>query len=180
LSLYAAFLRGMNVGGHRLTNAELQRHFHALGYDDVATFRASGNVVFAGGRRAAATVREAIEKGLRERLGYEVATFIRSAEQLRAIAEAQPFDAEAVAASRGKLQVAMLRGAASAKAKRELGAAAGEDDLLAWGECELFWLPSGGLMESQLEMKVIEQVLGPMTMRTKNTVEQIVARYLDD
>ena len=45
MSRYAAFLRGMNVGGHRLSNDELRSHFAALGFAEVATFRASGNGV---------------------------------------------------------------------------------------------------------------------------------------
>ena len=38
---YAAFLRGINVGGHRLTNDELRAHFEALGLREVRVFRAS-------------------------------------------------------------------------------------------------------------------------------------------
>jgi uncharacterized protein (DUF1697 family) len=170
----------MNVGGHRLTNEELREHCRALGFDDVATFRASGNVIFTGGGRSPAEVREQFETGLEQRLGYAVPTFIRSDQQLRAIAAAQPFDEQALAASRGKLQVALLREPASAKGRRELRAAAGADDQLAFGECELYWLPAGGLLESQLEMQLVERALGTMTMRTKNTVEQIVARHFPE
>ena len=53
MTLHAAFLRGMNVGGQRITNAELRDEFEALGFESVTTFRASGNVIFEarGGRR---------------------------------------------------------------------------------------------------------------------------------
>ena len=40
---YAAFLRGINVGGHRVKNTELRALFEAMGFADVHTFRASGN-----------------------------------------------------------------------------------------------------------------------------------------
>lgn len=43
---YVAFLRGMNLGGRRITNEELRGHFERMGMAEVATFRASGNVVF--------------------------------------------------------------------------------------------------------------------------------------
>ena len=49
MSEYAAFLRGMNVGGHRISNGELGRCFEELGFRDIGTFRASGNVIFAAG-----------------------------------------------------------------------------------------------------------------------------------
>ena len=42
-----AFLRGMNLGGRRIKNEQLRAEFEALGYADVGTFRASGNVLFA-------------------------------------------------------------------------------------------------------------------------------------
>ena len=44
---YVAFLRGMNLGNRRIKNEALRRHFEAMGFEEVATFRASGNVVFA-------------------------------------------------------------------------------------------------------------------------------------
>jgi uncharacterized protein (DUF1697 family) len=177
MSHYAAFLRGMNVGGHRLTNELLRGHFEKLGFAEVATFRASGNVVFAGASRPPARVRKQIEAGLLEALGYDVPTFIRSAGQLQEVASEQPFTARQLAASAGKLQVAMLEAPPSASAREEILALAGKRDRLAFGGCELYWLPSAGVLDSELDMKTIERVLGPMTMRTKNTVEQIVSKH---
>jgi len=154
VSRYAAFLRGMNVGGHRLTNELLRSHFEDLGFEDVATFRASGNVVFAGRKRPPANVREEIEAGLQQALGYAVPTFIRTAEELRKIAERKPFPARLLKASAGKLQVALLERRASAKAQ------------------------SAGVLESTLDMKGIERAVGTMTMRTKGTIEQLAAKHL--
>ena len=77
---YVAFLRGMNLGKRRITNKELIGHFEAMGLEDVATFRASGNVVFvdpAGETEAKLQAR--LEAELDERLGYGVAVFLRSA-----------------------------------------------------------------------------------------------------
>jgi uncharacterized protein (DUF1697 family) len=44
MARYVAFLRGINLGGRRIANDELRSHFEALGCEDVATFRASGNL----------------------------------------------------------------------------------------------------------------------------------------
>jgi uncharacterized protein (DUF1697 family) len=38
---YVAFLRGMNLGNRRIKNDELRAEFEALGFEGVATFRAS-------------------------------------------------------------------------------------------------------------------------------------------
>jgi len=181
MSRYVAFLRGMNVGGHRLTNVELCEHFTAMGFREVKSFRASGNVVFAGDERTPQEVELHIQDGLQTALGYAVPTFIRSAAEVLAIAAKKPFDDERVAASKGKLQVAMLSSPPSAKVKREVLALGDEKtDLLAISKRELYWLPSAGLLESPLDLKAIERQLGAMTMRTKGTVEQIAGKHLAD
>jgi len=46
VSRLAAFLRGINLGGRRVTNDRLREPFEALGLEGVATYRASGNVIF--------------------------------------------------------------------------------------------------------------------------------------
>ena len=177
MSRYAAFLRGMNVGGHRLSNEELRSHFATLGFSDLATFRASGNVVFAGEAAKPQDVRARIERGLMELLGYEVPTFIRNAREIKAIAAERPFTPKQLDASKGKLQVGLLSEKPSAQAKRELLALASEEDKLVLTGRELYWLPSGGILESDLDMKGIERLLGAMTMRTKGTVEQLVGKH---
>ena len=179
---YAAFLRGMNVGGHRLTNDELRAHFEKMGFGALATFRASGNVVFdadAGEYDEAsdAALRERIERGLESALGYAVPTFIRSAAEVRAIAAHVPFDAKELAASKGKLQVALLAAAPARRPREQIRSLASPRDRLAIRASELYWLPSGGVLESALDMKAIERLLGLMTMRTKGTIEQISSRH---
>lgn len=179
---YAAFLRGMNVGGHRLTNDELRAHFQEMGFSGVATFRASGNVVFDGigaarGKVSDEALQRRIEQGLALALGYAVPTFIRSADEVRAISALAPFDAAELASSKGKLQVALLGKAPAGRSREQMLALAGAHDKLAIHASELYWLPAGGVLESALDMKAIERLLGSMTMRTKGTIEQIASRH---
>ena len=173
---YAAFLRGVNVGrNHRVSSAELKSMFEKLGAEEVATFRTSGNVVFEAPRDMA----RAIEKHLEKSLGYEVAIFLRTASELKAIAAEQPFPSKAVEASKGKLQVSMLDKAPSAGVKKKVLALATDQDPLVFGKRELYWLPSGGTLESELDRKAIDKLLGPTTMRTKGTVELLAAKFFD-
>ena len=175
---YVAFLRGMNLGGRRIKNEELRRHFEEMGLEEAATFRASGNVIFATPKREAeAKLARRIEAELGERLGYEAPVFLRSVEEVAAIAAREPFDSMAAARSKGKLQVSFLGKKPSAAAKKKALAAATEEDLLALEGRELYWLPSGGISESDLDWKPIEAALGPGTIRTMGTVEQIAAKY---
>lgn len=175
---YVAFLRGMNLGGRRIKNEELRAHFEGMGLGEVATFRASGNVVFAtdSGEREA-ELAERVEAGLDERLGYDVPVFLRSAAEVAAIAAHEPFGPAIVEASKGKLQVSLLREGPSSAVRGEVLALASDEDRLALAGRELYWLPSGGLLDSALDLKAIEALLGPDTRRTMGTIEQIAAKH---
>jgi len=177
---HVAFLRGMNLGGRRIKNEELRREFEVLGFAEVSCFRASGNVIFESKEGGEDALARRIEARLAETLGYEVPVFLRSAAELGKIAVREPFDAALVVASKGKLQVAFLATAPrGASRKRALELSTGEDRLAIAGR-ELHWLPSGGISESSLDLKSLEDLLGPWTMRTMGTVEQIVARYFSE
>jgi uncharacterized protein (DUF1697 family) len=167
----------MNVGGHRLTNDELRSHFAALGFAEVATFRASGNVVFAADERTPQEVTEHVEQGLASLLGYAVPTFIRSDSEVRAIAAHEPFSPEQVRGAGGKLQVSLLGASLARDVRAEVLSLASDEDSLCFGERELYWLPSGGLLESALDLRGIDRLLGPSTMRTKGTIELIASKH---
>lgn len=174
---YVAFLRGMNLGGRRIKNDELKREFGNLGFDDVSCFRASGNVIFSSKESDEGGLTERIEAGLGDSLGYAVPVFLRSAAELREAATREPFEASLVTASKGKLQVAFLPAAPKKAAVKAALGLATDDDLLAIDGRELYWLPSGGISESELDLKTIESAVGPWTMRTKGTVDQIAAKH---
>jgi uncharacterized protein (DUF1697 family) len=179
MTRYVAFLRGMNVGGHRITNAELCAAFEEIGLPDAATFRASGNVIFDAAddeRRGDLAAR--IERGLEQTLGYAVPVFLRDAAETRAIAAQEPFPAKQVSASKGKLQVILLASKPSAKTTEEVLTHASDKDGLAVDGSELYWLPSGGTLDSDLDLKTIAKLIGGLsTMRTKGTVDLIAAKH---
>lgn len=87
---WVGFLRGMNLGGRRLTNDELVDAVRSCGCDDVEAYQASGNVVFGDGRPPD-ELTAALTGGLADALGYEVPVFLRDAHEVRAIAELAPF-----------------------------------------------------------------------------------------
>jgi uncharacterized protein (DUF1697 family) len=171
---YAAFIRAVNLGkNRRVTGAQLKTLFEEAGAEEVATFRTSGNVVF----EAPRDMGSAIEKHLEKALGHEVVIFLRSAKDVKAIAAHEPFSPKDVAASKGKVQVALLGKKPTAAKEKKALALATDQDLLAFGKRELYWLPSGGTMESELDRKALDDLLGPSTMRTKGTVEQLAAKF---
>jgi uncharacterized protein (DUF1697 family) len=175
---YVAFLRGMNLGGRRITNDDLRAAFEALELTEVATFRASGNVVFNawdGVEEPDVAVR--IEAGLADSLGYEVPAFLRSCQEVAEIAAREPFEAAMLAASEGKLQVALLPDAPRKGSRAKALGLAGDEDRLAIHGSELYWLPSGGVSDTDLDLKTLEAELGSWTMRTMGTIEQIAAKH---
>ena len=177
---YVAFLRGMNLGGRRIKNEQLREEFEALGLAEVACFRASGNVVFASEKASEATLTDLIEAGLSSALDYEVPVFLRASTQIRGIAGFRPFDREAEERSGGKLQVSLLAAKPTVKVRKEVLSMASGEDLLAIDGRELYWLPSGGMRESSLDLDAIDALLGRSTRRTKGTIEQIAAKHFGD
>jgi uncharacterized protein (DUF1697 family) len=169
---YAAFLRAINVSNRRVTKDRLVAAFEACGFEGVSTFRASGNVLFAAPGKAKPKQAE-MEAALEAELGFEVPVFVRSAAQLSKIAALEPFTPEQVKAAKGKLQVAFLPKKPSKAKAAEAMALELDSDPLAIEGAELLWLPAAGTQTSDLDLKALERAVGPWTMRTIGTVEQI-------
>ena len=174
---HAAFLRAINVGRRRITNEALREACEMAGLEEPATFRASGNVVFSAAGEDEATLGRRIEEALERELGFAVPAYVRSTAQLRRIAAHVPFDPELVGASEGKLQVIFIASKPTAARRREALALGTDRDRLALRAREVYWLPSGGLMDSDLDRKALDDLLGPSTVRTKGTVDLIAEKY---
>jgi uncharacterized protein (DUF1697 family) len=175
---YGAFLRGINVGtAHRVGSADLRACFEGVGLTNVATFRTSGNVAFDGEGASPGDLRARIEEALEGMLGYDVSVFLRTADEVRAIAAQDPFTPAQAEGSKGKLQVMMFAGKPATGARKTVLALATDEDALAFGDRELYWLPSGGMSDSKLDLKAIWSVLGTNTIRTKGTVDRMAAKF---
>ena len=167
----------MNLGRRRIKNPELCAAFEDIGFTNVSAFLASGNVIFESDEADPISVVSTIQDGLRASLGYEVPTFLRTAHEVRTIAGHQPF-ADFTAQRSGKMQVALIANEVGQSARDSALEMSNDADLLEIVGRELYWWPNGGLSESELDLKSIEGFLGPMTIRTKATVERLTARFL--
>jgi uncharacterized protein (DUF1697 family) len=141
---WVALLRGVNVGGITIRSADLRDVFQQLGLDDVRTVLASGNVTFsaadAPGRRAPLKAR--VEKGLRDRFGYDAWILLVTRDELRAAIEAFPFDA--AVESRQPWVIFCVDDATRdelAEGAADLDAA---DDPVAVGPGVVYWNPAKG------------------------------------
>jgi uncharacterized protein (DUF1697 family) len=88
--MYVALLRGINVGGKNLIKMPaLKASFEAGGFEDVATYIASGNVLFRAPGPGTALA-DRIERMLSTAFDYRASVVPRSHTQMRATVEGAP------------------------------------------------------------------------------------------
>ena len=175
---YLAFLRAINVGGHTVKMAHLRSLFEELGFANVATFIASGNVFFEAATKDVSSIEAQIEGHLKTSLGYAVATFIRSLPELAAVASYQPFPSADLAVPDAGLYIMFVRETPTGAAQQTLQALRTPiDDVQIHGR-EVYWLCRAWLGESRISGAVLEKTLGMSgTMRNVNTVRRLAAKY---
>ena len=177
MTRHFAFLRAINVGGHVVKMDHLRRLLENAGFTGVETFIASGNVIFESRARDTRALERTIERVLREALGYEVATFVRTQEELEAVAAHAPFRAADVQAARS-LNIAFLAGPLDANAERQVMALRSEVDDFHLRGRELYWLCRGFQRDSSFSNNAFEKAVGATsTFRGVNTVRKLAAKY---
>lgn len=170
---YVAFLRAINVGGHIVKMDRLRAEFESLGFQDVTTLIASGNVIFSSASPGPAVLERRIEERLALSLGYAVATFLRTPEQLAAIVAGDPFADRSESCT---LYVGFLKGTLSPQQRTGVLACRTEVDELAVGEREVFWLCRTRSSDSKVSGARMEKVLAaPATFRNITTVRKLAA-----
>jgi len=174
---YIAFLRAINVGGHTVKMDRLREIFEAMGFSNVETFIASGNVIFESKSKDVDSLVKKIEIGLKESLGFEVATFIRSDSELAEIANYKPFP-KPQSDSAAALNIAFLSAPLDDKSKKLVMSLKSEiDDFHVHGR-EIYWLCLKKQSESKFSNNLLEKTLGvKSTLRGVNTVKKMAEKY---
>ncbi len=174
---HIAFLRAINVGGHTVKMDHLRRVFESLGFTNVETFIASGNVIFSSPSKGGAALEKKIAARLHDEFGFEVATFLRTDSEVARIAQHKAFKPADVAAA-AAFCVAFLADALDAKAKTKLMTLRTEIDDFVAHDREVYWLCRKKQSESKFSNAVFEKALGRQaTFRGINTVVKIAAKY---
>ena len=88
---YAALLRGIAPSGTNMTNDKLRGVFERLGFEEVASVLASGNIVFRSELTDVLTLEQRIEDSLVADLGLSSRTIVRDHRVLRAFVDSEPF-----------------------------------------------------------------------------------------
>jgi uncharacterized protein (DUF1697 family) len=177
MTRYIAFLRAINVGGHTVKMDVLRQHFETLGFANVETFIASGNVIFESTAKNMRTLEKKIEQQLRDTLGYEVATFLRTEAELSAIATYQPFSAALLKTAQA-LNVAFLAEELGAAAQQKLQERVTDIDEFHVHGREIYWLCRKQQSESKFSNVMLEKTIGQAsTIRGINTIQKMAAKY---
>lgn len=167
-----AFLRAINVGGRRIASDELVALFEQLGFDDVHTYLASGNVVFDADEPADALAAR-IEASFESEREWEVPTFIRTLDEVAALARADAFDA-----TEGNTKTYVVFGRGDLQSHQDaLDKLSNEVDTLVARGREIHWLRDVDAGES-LTTGELEKALGEeLTRRTKRTLERMASKF---
>ena len=164
MTSYVALLRAVNVGGRQLKMADLKRIAEELKLESPRTFIASGNLLFASDKSESA-VKAALAKSLTIHMGKAVEVMVRTAAEMGAIAEANPFADEP-----GNRVVAIFLDSAP---PRDAAADAKNiaDERIAVGKREIYVHYPNGQGRSKLAIPAAKNG----TARNMNTVAKLAA-----
>ena len=176
---YLAFLRGINLGKRRIEMARLRTLFVELKFADVATFIASGNVIFASKEANSHKLEQIIQAHLKKSLGYEVDTFVRTRAEVSAVAGFRPFPSAEMENPAHTMFAGFLHEVLTPAQRRGLVACRTDvDDFCVEGR-EYYWLCRIKSHESNVwaspQLRALK--LPTSSMRNLTTVRKLAARY---
>jgi uncharacterized protein (DUF1697 family) len=152
--------------------------FMSMGFPDARTFIASGNVVFEAADRDLRGLEKSIEGSLLARLGYEVDTFLRTADEVRSLARGDPFRQH----DRGPedhVHVIFVKEPPVRGLDARLLEVIPEGDAISLFGRDLLWLRRGKLSDVKLRgsdpVQAVSRV--PSTMRNLNTVQRLATAF---
>ncbi len=175
---YVAFLRGINLGKRRLPMSRLKELFEELGFGEVETFIASGNVLFSAKATNDSRLESRIAKHLEAALGYAVDTFVRTEKEVAAIGAAKIFMED------GREGITVHVGLLHKKLPDEIAlkfaAVRTEADEFRVIDREYYWLCRIRTHESKVwalpEIKALK--LPTSTMRNLTSIRKLVAKHI--
>ena len=177
----AVFLRGVNVNGINMKMEELRAVIEAMGYREVKTILASGNVVLTTEEGISCEIHKSrIEAELSAHFGYEAYLILKTAQQIHEmIAEAMTHTVPEgchhyILLSKDNTIGEQLQNLFHTCSKAE------QEQLLT-GDHGIYWIvPKGNTLESEFGTQVLGKKVwkSKLTSRTINTVQKL-AKHLN-
>jgi uncharacterized protein (DUF1697 family) len=171
---YVALLRGINVGGKaKVPMQTLRELLAAIGGTGVRTHLQSGNALFTHEDTDPARLAEALHQALADELGLDITCMVRTAEDLRRVVAANPFDMTGIDGSR--FLVVFLTAPVPRDRLAVIEQADHPPDELRAGEREIYAHFPDSIRNSKLAARLTDRGLGtPATSRNWNTVTKLV------
>jgi uncharacterized protein (DUF1697 family) len=165
MTRYAAFLRGVNVGGVNLKMAEVAKAFEEAGFTHVRTILASGNVLLES-RSGVDAVRKKAEKALRDTFGYDAWVLAYPIDAVAAISESYPFEREVEG---HHSYVTFVTDEKVLDELAGLASNAGPDEKIQRGEGVVYWqVPRTGTLDS-----VMGKTMGKKRYKSSTTTRNL-------
>ncbi len=156
---YVALFGSINVGGNRLTMADLRHACEREGLENVETVVASGNLLFDFDDRPTDGIEDLLAWVLSDRFDINSFAAVRSRDELIQAIEGNPFTADGDEAKVHTLFLSVQPDPA-AFAKLQADHATRGPEKLAWGDRALYIDYVGGVGNSKLTNLFIERRLG--------------------
>jgi uncharacterized protein (DUF1697 family) len=164
---YVALLRAINVGGTgKLPMTKLKAMCEAAGFAKVATYIASGNVVFTSGKPEPA-VKADLEARLADYAGKPAGVCVRTAKEMAEVLAANPF-----AGAPANRTVAIFLDAAPPRDAAEKAVGRADDEEIALGAREIY-VRYGEAGQGHSKLRIPAAKAG--TARNLNTVAKLAA-----
>lgn len=178
MTRHLALLRGINVGGNNLIKMPaLKACFEALGLDDVATYIASGNVLFSAPESPQLAAR--IEEALGATFRYQASVVLRTQAQLRRVVRGAP-SGFGERPAQFRYDVIFLKAPLTAKAAlRDVPTREGVDQVSAGSGVLYFSRLASKAAQSRLSKIVSLPIYKSMTIRNWNTTSALL-RLMDE
>lgn len=172
MTRYAAFLRGVNVGGVNLKMAEVAKALTDAGFTEVRTILASGNILL-DSRAGVDAVRKKAEKALRERFGYEAWVLAYDLDTLGTVSANFPFEREV---DGQHSYVTFVTDEKVLDELAELAADAGPNEKIQRGEGVIYWqVPNKGTLDTTIGKTMgKKRYKSSTTTRNLRTVEKVL------
>ena len=172
MTRYAAFLRGVNVGGVNLKMAEVAEALEAAGFTNVRTILATGNVLL-DSRSKVDAVRKKAEKALRDRFGYDAWVLAYDLDTVRALSDGFPFEREV---KDHHSYVTFVTDREVLDELAELAKGAGPHEQIKRGEGVIYWqVPNKGTLDTTIGKTMgKKRYKSSTTTRNLRTVDKVL------
>jgi uncharacterized protein (DUF1697 family) len=170
---YVALLRGINVGGHnKIKMEDLREMFSTLGFENVKTYIASGNVIFDGRKMNESNLAAKIKRAIEKRFSLNIEVMIRTISEIETLVKQNPFETKM--SSDTSLYVVFLKEKLSDENTGNLTSHNNESEEFVVDGRNIFCLSKKGFIKGLLGKKYIDnQLKMPATARNWRTVNKI-------